>query len=202
MNNFAAIIPASAMNPANGALAAGGWGADNFSVPAFAGPNPSHALLHSWWDQALYDAVIAIPGVVVAIDKEPWELVDEVTAATNTTWAQNAALLTGVVTPGLYYDRVDELTRYWWVIQQYDTAQWPDPAAPGLQALVVPARMPGVITQWVQPINQFTAYFLVNSFTGMPDEVEHNGQIWFVSQGDGAGLALFEPGVFGWTVRT
>jgi hypothetical protein len=199
MRNFAAIIPASAMDPVNGELAQGGWGADNFSVPAFAGPNPTHALLHSWWDQALYDAVVAIPGVVVAIDQEPWTLVTDVTTQTGTTWAQDALPLTGVVTPGLYY-YVDG--SMWWVIQQYDTAIWPDPNAPGLQALVVPARMPGEITTWIQPLNQFTAYFLVNPFTGQPDEVTHNGQTWFASQGDGAGLNIWEPGVFGWAVKT
>lgn len=200
MNNFAAIIPASAMDPANGALAQGGWGADNFSVPAFAGPNPTHALLHAWWDQALYDAVVAIPGAIVAIDKDPWELVDEVTAATNTTWAQNALPLEGVVTPGLYYTMNGDAHVLWWVIQQYDTAIWPDPLA--VPALVVPARNPGEVTVWIQPLNQFTAYFLVNPFTGQPDEVTHNGQVWFASQGDGAGLNIWEPGVFGWTVKT
>jgi hypothetical protein len=90
----------------------------------------------------------------------------------------------------------------WWVIQQYDTAIWPNPYAPGLTALVIPARMPGVVTVWVQPTNQFTAYYLVNDFTGKPDEVTHNGQTWFASQGDGAGLNIWEPGVFGWTVKT
>jgi hypothetical protein len=200
MRNFAAIIPASAMDPVNGELAQGGWGADNFSVPAFAGPNPTHALLHSWWDQALYDAVIAIPGVVVAIDQEPWTLVTEVTTATNTTWAQDALPLEGVVTPGLYFTMEGDVQVLWWVIQQYDTAQWPDPLA--VPALVVPARNPGEITEWVQPINQFFAYFLVNEFTGLPDEVFHNGQVWFVSQADGAGLNVWEPGVFGWTVKT
>jgi hypothetical protein len=137
--------------------------------------------------------------VIIAIDQEPWALVADVTAQTSTTWAQNALPLTGVVAPGLYRYSDGSL---WWVIQQYDTAIWPDPRAPGLTALVIPARVPGEVTVWVQPTNQFTAYYLVNAFTGLPDEVEHNGQIWFASQGDGAGLNIWEPGVFGWTVKT
>lgn len=195
MRNFAAIIPASAMGSTNGGLNEGGWGADNFSVPAFNGPNPTHVLLHSWRDEALFNAVAAIPGAVIVIDQEPWTLVTDVTIQTGTTWAQDAKPLEGIATPGLYFTMGDD-RKYWWVIQQYDTAIWPDPVA--VPALVAPARMPGEITTWVQPLNQFTAYFLVNQFTGQPDEVAHNGKIWVVSQGDGAGLNIWEPGVFGW----
>jgi hypothetical protein len=200
MTNFSAIIPVADMDAANQALEAQGYGPNNFSVPAFNGANPGFGLLHSWSDSAFQTAVEALPNVTLSsLPDSPEVLVTEVTDAVGATWAQNALPLTGVVTPGLYYYIDDSL---WWVIQQYDTNIWPDPNAPGLQALVVRARIPGEVTTWVQPINQFTAYYLVNPFTNAPDEVTHNGQTWFVSQGDGAGLNIWEPGVFGWMVKT
>jgi hypothetical protein len=200
MSNFSAIIPVAEMAQANASLEAQGYGPNNFSIPAFDSAQPGYALLHSWVGGDFRAAVEALPGVVVDDSISiPSQTVTAVTNAVGATWAQNALPLTGVVTPGLYYYIDDSL---WYVIQQYDTAIWPDPYAPGLTALVVPARMPGVITVWVQPTNQFTAYYLVNPFTGLPDEVTHNGQVWFVSQADGAGLNVFEPGVFGWTVKS
>ena len=200
MSNFSAIIPVASMGAANEALEILGYGPNNFSVPAFNGANPGFGLFHAWNDPAFQADVAAIPNVTIStLPDNPETLVTEVTNAVGATWAQNALPLTGVVTPGLYYYVDDSM---WWVIQQYDTAIWPDPNAPGLQALVVPARMPGEITTWIQPLNQFTAYYLVNAFTGEPDEVTHNGQTWFASQGDGAGLNIWEPGVFGWTVKT
>jgi hypothetical protein len=200
MTSFSAIIPVADMNAANNALEELGYGPNNFTVPAFNSAQPGFALFHAWDDPAFRAAVELLPNVIITSGEATPAVT--VTAACNevgATWAQNALPLAGVVTPGLYYYTDGSL---WYVIQQYDTAVWPDPNAPGLQALVVPARMPGVVTAWVQPINQFTAYYLVNPFTNAPDEVTHNGQVWFVSQGDGAGLNVFEPGVFGWTVKS
>lgn len=203
MNNFSAIIPVANMQSANDALEAQGFGPNNFTIPAYNGANPGFAALHAWFDQSFLSAVEALPNVVINMSvAPPTGQVSDVTFSVGAQWSQSALPLEGVVTPGLYYDVVDELKRYWWVIQQYDTATWPDPAAPGLEALVVPARMPGEVTKWVQPLNQFFAYYLVNPFTGLPDETEHNGQVWYVSQADGAGLNIWEPGIFGWTVKS
>jgi hypothetical protein len=200
MSNFSAIIPVADMDAANQALEALGYGPNNFSVPAFNGANPGFGLFHAWDDPAFQAAVETIPNVTITIGPTPPSaLVTEATDLVGATWAQNALPLTGIVTPGLYYYTDGSM---WWVIQQYDTNTWPDPYAPGLQALVIPARMPGVVTVWVQPLNQFGAYYLVNPFTNAPDETEHNGQTWFVSQADGAGFNVWEPGVFGWTVKT
>lgn len=202
MSGFSAIIPVANMAAANATLEAQGFGPMNFAAPAFSSAQPSHAMFHAWNDPLFRAAVEALPNVVIQDGLEtPRETVNVMASNIGVDWAQSAKPFEGVVMPGLHYRMVNNLPEYWWVVQQYDTAVWPDPSAPGLLALVVPARMPGEVTNWVQPINQFTAYFLVNAFTGKPDEVFHNGQVWFVSQGDGAGLALFEPGVFGWTVR-
>lgn len=203
MNSFSAIIPVAQLQAANQFLEDEGFGPKNFAAPAFSSAQPSHAMFHAWNDPVFRAAVETIPNVVIQDGlSSPRETVTAMADTVGVDWAQSALPFEGVVTPGLHYRLVDNLPEYWWVIQQYDTAIWPDPSAPGLQALVVPARIPGEVTTWIQPINQFTAYFLVNAFTGQPDEVTHNGQTWYVSQGDGAGLALFEPGVFGWTVRT
>ena len=52
---------------------------------------------------------------------------------------------------------------------------------------------------WVQPLDQFAAYKLVNPFTGQGDRCTHNGKTWYVSQADGAGSNVWAPGVYGWT---
>lgn len=197
MLGFSAIIPVAEMDAANDSLQALGWGLGNFSVPAFSSAQPSHATMHAWMDPLFLADVEAIPNVQIVEGDLPDNTVVAACALVGAQWGGAAPPLEGIVTPGLY--RYSDGT-LWWVIQQYDTATWPDPNAPGLQALVVPARTPGEVTTWIQPLNQFTAYFLVNSFTGQPDEVTHNGQTWFVSQGDGAGLNIWQPGVFGWTV--
>jgi hypothetical protein len=74
--------------------------------------------------------------------------------------------------------------------------------APGwVQALVRRwARVPGSVAPWVQPLDQFDAYKLLNPFTGQPDKATHNGQTWRVSQADGAGNNVWAPGAFGWVV--
>ena len=39
----------------------------------------------------------------------------------------------------------------------------------------------------------------VNPFSGKPDQRTHNGFTWKVTQADGSGNNVWEPGVFGWT---
>lgn len=46
---------------------------------------------------------------------------------------------------------------------------------------------------WTQPLGATDAYKI-------GDIVSHNGQLWKCTQGDGAGLNIWEPGVFGWEV--
>ena len=64
----------------------------------------------------------------------------------------------------------------WWVIQNYNADTYPDPTA--IPALVRRARRPGVAEPWVQPIDQFDAYRLVDPFTGQPETCTHNGKTW------------------------
>jgi len=194
MSNFSARVPVNLLQATNAALAALGHGPNNFSVPAYAGPTASYALLHAWGDPVFEANVTAQPGVVILSGADPVSTTSAVAAGVSTEWGGDAKPLTGVVTPGLYTkDNV-----LWYVIQTYDTATWPDPSL--VPALVRMAKIPGQALPWVQPIDQFDAYKLVNPFTGEGDLCTHNGQEWFVSQADGAGNNIWEPGVFGWTV--
>ena len=197
MTSFCAIIPVADMQAANTTLENDGYGPDNFSVPSYStGPNASYASLHSWNDPDFETAVKAIPNV--SWEQSVGDPVARTSALMETKgaeWGADAPLLTGVVTPGLYKDTDGKL---WWVIQSYDTAVYPDPVL--IPALVRAARVPGEVTVWLQPIDQYDAYYVTNPFTGEPDQVTHNGQQWAVSEGDAAGLNVWEPGVFGWVV--
>jgi hypothetical protein len=195
MSNFSASIPVADMDAANASLELAGYGPNNFSVPAYGGPSPTVGLLHAWGDPAFEAAVAAIPGVNIVQAGDPQEATAEAAQLEGATWAPDAAPLTGNVVPGLYHDVDDVL---WWVIQPYNTATYPDPYV--IPALVRQAKVPGEVLPWVQPIDQYDAYKLENAFTGEPDQCTHNGSTWQVSQADGAGNNVWEPGVFGWTV--
>lgn len=199
MSNFVATIPAADMGAANATLAAQGFGAGNFSVPAYNGPTPQIAMLHSWADPVFEAAVAVIPNVEITHPTVPGErpvvMASAAAAAVGAEWAVDAKPLTGVVTPGLYRDDLNVL---WYVIQTYDTAVYPDPAV--IPALIRVAKVPGQVLPWQQPLDQFDAYKLVNPFTGEPDHCTHNGEEWYVTQADAAGNNVWEPGVFGWTV--
>lgn len=197
MSNFAALIPVANLLDANAALAAQGFGDANFSVAAFSSPSPQFAVLHSWHDAVFKAAVSALPQVTILDGVEgtsPVVLASSVSATVGAQWVGDTPELVGVVTPGLYHEGID----FWWVLQQYDTAVWPDPMQ--VPALVRRARIPGTITPWQQPLDQYDAYKLVNPFTSAPDQCTFNGQIWYVSQADGVGNNIWQPGVFGWTV--
>jgi hypothetical protein len=192
--NFSASIPVAQMQAANATLETQGFGPNNFSVPAYAGPSPSHALLHCWHSPVFEAAVAAIPGVVIQQElADPIATTTAVAHAVNAEWGNEAKPLTGTVTPGLHRDAEDVL---WWVIQSYDTAIWSDPTI--IPALIRRAKIPGEALPWVQPLDQFDAYKLVNPFTNAGDLCTHNGFTWQVSQADGAGNNVWEPGVFGW----
>jgi hypothetical protein len=195
--SISARIPVANIASANAALAADGWGPSNFSVPVYAGPVPAYATLHAWGPEAFEDAVKALSDVVYSdIEGTPKDRVTQTVAGVSGHWGSNAQPLEGQVTPGLYQDAENVL---WWVIQSYDTAVYPDPII--IPALIRRARVPGVAAPWVQPLDQFDAYKVVNPFTGQPDEAEHNGQVWYVTQGDGDGNNVWEPGVFGWALK-
>ena len=193
---FSASIPVASMVAANTSLAALGFGPKNFSVPTYTDKAvPTYAILHSWGHAAFEAAVAAISGVAITHEgTDP--LATAKTAATTIggAFAASAKPLTGTVTPGLYLDSVGTL---WWVIQSYNTATYPDPTV--LPALIRRARIPGEVQTWVQPIDQYDAYKLINPFTGTGDVCTYNGKTWRVTQADGSGNNVWEPGVFGWT---
>ena len=192
--NFSASIPVAQMQAANATLELQGFGPNNFSVPAYAGPSPSHALLHCWHSPVFESAVAAIPGVVIQQElADPIATTTAVANTANTDWSNESKPLTGTVTPGLHQDAAGVL---WWVIQSYNTAIWSDPTI--IPALIRRAKVPGEALPWVQPLDQFDAYKLVNPFTNAGDLCTHNGFTWQVSQADGAGNNVWEPGVFGW----
>ena len=201
-STFSASIPAADMQAANDILnntaqmpGVKSYGPNNFAVPAYAGPSPSVALLHAWGDPDFEAAVAAIPGVTITQGTDPVAMTTDAAEAAGATWGNDALPLTGTVSPGLYRDADNVL---WWVIQAYDTAEYPEPIL--IPALIRLAKIPGEALPWVQPIDQYDAYKLVNPFTGEGDLCTHNGSNWQVTQADGAGNNVWEPGVFGWEV--
>lgn len=48
-------------------------------------------------------------------------------------------------------------------------------------------------------VSMYNKNKLVNAITGKADECTHNGKKWKVTQADGGGNNVFEPGVWGWT---
>jgi len=169
------------------------YGPSNFSVAAYAGPTATVALLHSWGDPEFEAAVASIPNVTITQGTDPVAMTTDAAEAAGATWGTDAAPLTGNVSIGLYQD--DEGT-LWWVKQPYNTAIYQNPSE--LPAQIEPARVPGVAVTWYQPSAEYP-FKLVNSFTGQPDTCTHNGFTWKVTQADGAGNNVWEPGVFGWT---
>lgn len=197
--SFSASIPVAQMQAANTELEELGFGPNNFSIPAFAGAAPTHALLHCWDIPGFEAAVAAIAGVVIEQDADNGDNPVAATTAAATQvgakWGNDALPLTGTVSPGLHRDADNVL---WWVIQSYNTATYPDPTV--IPALIRRAKVPGDIAPWKQPTDQYDAYKLVNPFTGQPDRCMHNSQTWVVNQADGSGNNVWEPGVFGWVV--
>lgn len=193
-SNFSASILSANMQAANTTLENAGHGPNNFSVPAYDSPTAGVALLHAWGDPVFEAAVAAISGVAITQGTDPIAMTSAAAEDADSTWGQDAAPLTGTVTPGLYKDENGTL---WWVIQQYDTAVYPDPIL--IPALIRVAKIPGEAVPWQQPLDQFDAYKLVNPFTGKGDYSLHQGRKWQVTQADGAGNNVWEPGVFGWT---
>ncbi len=198
MSNFSASIPVANMQAANDLLnntaqtpGKKSYGPNNFSVPSFTGPSPSYGLLHSWHDPEFEAAVAAISNVVIQQGLATPILT---TSALAGEWSADAKPLTGNVTPGLYKDAQNVL---WWVIQAYNTTTYPDPTV--IPALIRRAKVPGETNPWVQPLDQFDAYKLVNPFTGKPDQCTDGGFTWKVSQADGSGNNVWVPGQFGWT---
>ena len=197
--SIVAIVPVAQMAAANLALEEEGFGPRNFSVPAYGATGATHAALHAWEDAAFREALALVPGVVVGgpeTEGDPVTLTAALIAAQGAKWGAQAPALptSGNVTAGSLYRFEDSL---WSVIQTFNRTTYS--AHPSTYpALIRRTIVPGVRAPWVQPIDQFNAYKLVNPFTGKPDEVTHAGKAWKVTLADGAGNNVYKPGVYGW----
>ena len=200
--SFAAIIPVANLASANASLEAQGFGPNNFSIPAYVGAGAQFAALHSWDIPAFVAAVKALPGVVWSEGTgNPCDQVTALITGQSAKWNGSAAELpsAGLVQAGdLYlYAEEDGTETTWSVIQQFNRSvfgEHPDT----YPALIRRVRNPKTVEPWRQPIDQYDAYKLVNPFTGEADKCTHNGSTWRVTQADGSGNNVWEPGVFGW----
>jgi len=66
--SIVALIPVANMDAANEALADAGFGADNFSVPAYTAGAVSHMALHMGADDAFLAVLETLDGVVFDLD--------------------------------------------------------------------------------------------------------------------------------------
>lgn len=198
--SMVAVIPVANLLSANTTPEAAGFGPNNFSVAAYAGPGATHAALHAWDDAIFEAAVQAIPGVVVDIGSgDPVARTQALIAAQGAQWGDQAKALptSGNALANTLYRYSDDTL--WWCIQTFNRSTYS--AHPSTYpALIRRVRNPRVVEAWQQPIDQYDAYKAVNPFTGQPDQVTHNGQTWYVTGVDGSGNNVWEPGVFGWTI--
>lgn len=197
--SFTASTPIANLTAARAALAAAGWGPNNFEVPVYTnGALPSVAALHHIGNDAAFRAACAaLAGATVRDYAGLTVGMDATALALGGRWGQNAPLLQGQVTPGLYRAIPADGGELWNVIQPFDRGVY-NLALTTYPALVQRARDPYVIAPWTQPSAE-NAYKLVEPFTQQPERVTHKGLRWRVSQADGAGNNTWEPGVFGWT---
>lgn len=177
--SFTVTIPVANINTANTALQSAGWGPNNFSVPLWTnGPMPSVASLHHIGnDTAFRSACTALAGATVRDYGNLVVGMDATTTAVGGRWGGNAPLLQGNVTPGLYRAIPADGGALWWVIQAFNRTTF-NAALSTYPALVRQARVPGEVAPWVQPLDQFDAYFTVNAFTGQPDRAIFNGRVY------------------------
>lgn len=172
--SIVAVLPVANLASANAALAAWGPG-PHFSVPAYGNGNPTHGALHAWGPAGLIAAIKALPGVVVDENAgRPGDRLRTLLATVSAQWAVEAPVLpsSGNALANTLYRFGDEI---WWCIQTFSRTTFNLPPS-NYPALIRRARRPGEILPWVQPIDQFDAYFTVNRFDGQPDRVTFGGR--------------------------
>jgi len=198
-----AIIPAANLPAANAALAAFGPG-PHFTISGIASTGLTHGALHDWGGNAAYVAAIkARPGVVWNdgigdISTRLKALLSGVSAQL----AVDAPPLpsTGPTVAGRVYSYIrtpGTPPEFWLSISAFNRTTFP--LAPETYPSLLRAwRAPGDVKAWKQPTDGFDAYRVMNPITLQPDRATHLGRTWRVSQGDGAGNNVWEPGAFGW----
>lgn len=174
MSNFSAIVPVAEMTSANEALEELGYGPDNFQIPAYTGTQVSHAVMHSWSDAKFQADVAALPNVTITEDGDPFAITNQVCEEVGAAWGADAPPLQGMIEANKLYRYTDETL--WWAIQAYNADVYSDPYA--IPALIRQARIPGVASEWVQPIDQYDSYRLPNAFTGVGDTCLYNNKTW------------------------
>ena len=196
--SMVAIIPVANLLAANTTLAEVGHGSNNFSVPAYTGPGATHAALHPWSDPVFEAADKALPGgVCESSEGDPITRTKALIEAQGAKWGAQAPQLpsSGTVTAGSLYQYNNQL---WSVIQTFSRTTYS--AAPDTYpALIRRVHVPGELEAWKQPLDQYDAYKLVNPFNGQPDRCTYGGFTWKVTQADGSGNNVWQPGVYGWT---
>lgn len=174
--SLVAAIPVANLASANAALSAWGPG-PHFSVPAYGNGNPTHGALHTWGTAGLIAAIKALPGVVWNESPgRPGDRLKTLLGTVSAQWGTEALVLpsTGNALANTLYRFGGEL---WWCIQTFSRSTFGLPPS-NYPALIRRSRRPGEIAPWVQPIDQFDAYFTVNPFDGQPDRVTFNGRLW------------------------
>lgn len=172
-----AIIPVANLTAANAALQSAGWGPNNFSVPAYASGNPTHAACHAWGPLALENAIKAQTGVTFNQSAgDPATRLRTLLSGV-AQWGDDAPPLptTGNALANTLYSY--NSTELWWCIQTFSRTTFNLPPS-NYPALIRRSRRPGEVLPWVQPTDQFDAYHAVNPFSGQPDRVAHAGKIW------------------------
>lgn len=200
--SLVAIVPVASLAAANAALEAQNFGPSNFSVPAYGATGATHAALHAWDDPAFSAAIKAVAGVVFNEGTgDPVTRTNALIVAQGAKWGDKAPDLpaSGNATAGTLYRFTD--ASLWWCIQTFNRTTYP--AHPSTYpALIRRMRRPGERLPWVQPTDQYDAYKLLNPFTNKPDESTFGGKSWKVSQADGSGNNVWQPGAFGWVEVT
>lgn len=203
--SIVAIIPAANLPAANAALAAFGPG-PHFSVSGVGALGLTHGALHDWGTNTAYvSAIKALPGVVVDEGAgDPAARLKTLFAGVSTQWTVDAPRLpaSGMTVAGRIYkypaakEGPDEL---WLSIVAFSRTTFPGHPNTLAASIIRRRRWPGEVLPWKQPIDGFDAYKLLDPITLQPDRVTHLGRIHRVSQADGSGNNVWEPGVFGWT---
>lgn len=175
--SICAIVHVDHMKAANAALAAAGFGPGNFSVACYGATGCTHAAMHAWDDPRFLEALEATPNVIAeSSDGDPTERTQALIAAQGAKWGDQVeeAPKAGYVEAG---EMLKEDGSLWSVIQRFDRSVYNAPLDT-YPALIRRLRDPKVREKWVQPLDRFDAFNLVNAFTGKPDECIHNGKFY------------------------
>jgi hypothetical protein len=204
--SIVAIIPAANLAAANAALAAWGVGI-HFTVSGLGAAGLTHGALHDWGTNPAYVAAIkARPGVIWDEGAgDPATRLRALLAGVSAQSPVDAVPLpaSGNTVAGALYT-FNNGAELWRSLVAFSRTTFSGPPSGLAPSIIRRRRWPGDILPWVQPIDGFDAYRLVDSITGQPDRCIFGGRQYRVAPGgvDGAGNNVWPPsgvGAFGWT---